>query len=343
MAHKTENRILETSATTGLGAFALTGAVPSYVSFASKMAEGDTCHYMINSVDTAGRPTGIFELGRGTFTSGALARTLVIASSAGGAKVDFPAGAKQVGLTMLAPTVEQLRKDWREALGIYNVGQCAHFAQSTPPPGWLKRNGAVVSRTTYADLFAEIGTTYNTGGEAATDFRLPDGRGVVDRGLDEGRGLDPNRVLGTFQDSDNKSHTHPLSEPPHAHGVYDPPHAHGHNDPVHAHSASTDAQGYHDHASGWNANNGGTYGLQFGSAAYSGSIAIWGADGGRRTDAAGNHGHNITVNGSGLGLAIYGAATGIGIYGNVTGITMSASGGTEARMRNTALLACIKY
>ena len=341
MAHKTENRILETSASTGLGSFALTGAVPSYLTFASKLAEGDTCHYMINAVDTAGRPNGMFELGRGTFTSGALARTLVIASSSGGSKIDFPAGAKQVGLTMLAPTSDQLRKDWREALGIYNVGQCAHFAQATPPPGWLKRNGAAVSRVTYADLFAEIGVIYGAG-DGSTTFNLPDARGLVDRGLDEGRGLDAGRGLGTFQDQDNKSHSHLTNDAGHAHNVYDPSHSHGHNDPAHSHWAGTDLQGNHDHASGWNANNGGAYGLQFGSAAYSGSIAIWGGDGARRTDANGNHGHNVTVNASGLGLAIYGSGTGIGIYGSGTGISIQASG-SETRMRNIALLACIKY
>lgn len=40
--------------------------------------------------------------------------------------------------------------------------------------GYLRCNGQTVSRTKYADLFAVLGTSYNIGGEAGTDFRLPD-------------------------------------------------------------------------------------------------------------------------------------------------------------------------
>ena len=40
------------------------------------------------------------------------------------------------------------------------------------PPGWLLANGATVSRATYADLFAVIGTTHGAG-DGSTTFRLP--------------------------------------------------------------------------------------------------------------------------------------------------------------------------
>lgn len=40
------------------------------------------------------------------------------------------------------------------------------------PTGWLQEN-TVVDRTTYAALFALIGTTFNTGGESGTQFRTP--------------------------------------------------------------------------------------------------------------------------------------------------------------------------
>jgi len=46
-------------------------------------------------------------------------------------------------------------------------------ANSTPPPGWLYCNGLPVSYTTYPALFVAIGTTYNTSGEGAGNFRLP--------------------------------------------------------------------------------------------------------------------------------------------------------------------------
>lgn len=52
------------------------------------------------------------------------------------------------------------------------VGVVQAFAGSTTPDGWLLCDGSAVSRTTYADLFAVIGTTYGTG-DGSTTFNLP--------------------------------------------------------------------------------------------------------------------------------------------------------------------------
>lgn len=68
------------------------------------------------------------------------------------------------------------------------------FAGATLPTGWLWCYGQAVSRTTYASLFAVLGTTYNTGGEAGTDFRVPDLRGRVPVGKDNMGGTPANRV-----------------------------------------------------------------------------------------------------------------------------------------------------
>ncbi|MGY0790977.1 phage tail protein [Azospirillum argentinense] len=78
-------------------------------------------------------------------------------------------------------------------------GQVSYFAMNTPPAGWLKANGAVVSQTTYADLYAAIGTTFNTGGEGVGNFRLPELRGEFVRSWDDGRGIDSGRALGSWQ------------------------------------------------------------------------------------------------------------------------------------------------
>ena len=78
------------------------------------------------------------------------------------------------------------------------VGEVAYFARTTPPSGWLKANGAAVSRTTYAALFAAIGTTFGAG-DGRTTFNLPDLRGEFIRGLDDGRNIDRGRRLGTAQ------------------------------------------------------------------------------------------------------------------------------------------------
>ena len=81
---------------------------------------------------------------------------------------------------------------------ILQAGDIAYFAMNTPPTGWLKSNGAEVSRTLYAELFAAIGTTYGEG-DGSTTFNLPDLRGEFPRGWDDGRGVDSGRGFGTAQ------------------------------------------------------------------------------------------------------------------------------------------------
>jgi len=38
------------------------------------------------------------------------------------------------------------------------IGEIAFFGMETPPDGWMVCDGSLISRTTYADLFAAIGT-----------------------------------------------------------------------------------------------------------------------------------------------------------------------------------------
>lgn len=87
------------------------------------------------------------------------------------------------------------------------TAEIVYFASSTAPAGFLKANGAAVSRTAYAALFAIVGTSYGPG-DGSTTFNLPDGRGEFIRGWDDGRGVDGGRVLGSNQASQNLSHTH---------------------------------------------------------------------------------------------------------------------------------------
>lgn len=56
------------------------------------------------------------------------------------------------------------------------VGTSIDGYWATPPQGFLLEDGSAVSRTTYSDLFAVIGTTYGSG-DGATTFNLPDSRG----------------------------------------------------------------------------------------------------------------------------------------------------------------------
>ena len=77
-------------------------------------------------------------------------------------------------------------------------GTIINSLAASPPDGYLPCNGAEVSRTTYAALFAVIGTMAGTG-DGETTFTLPDARGLVLRGLGADSGLDPGRVLGSLQ------------------------------------------------------------------------------------------------------------------------------------------------
>jgi hypothetical protein len=92
------------------------------------------------------------------------------------------------------------------------AGAVMGFARSTAPSGWLKANGAQISRTTYASLFSAIGTTFG-GGDGSTTFNLPDLRGEFLRGWDDSRGVDSGRIFGSWQDEAFKSHTHSVPLP----------------------------------------------------------------------------------------------------------------------------------
>jgi len=80
------------------------------------------------------------------------------------------------------------------------------------PNGYLECNGAELSRTTYSDLFGEIGTVFGSG-DGSTTFNLPDLRGEFVRGFDNGRGVDSGRDFGSWQDFGLKL-PFPIRQPP---------------------------------------------------------------------------------------------------------------------------------
>jgi len=63
------------------------------------------------------------------------------------------------------------------------TGEGKLWFTGTAPTGWLLCDGTAVSRTTYASLFAVIGTTFGTGDDSTT-FNVPDFRGRVPAGPD---------------------------------------------------------------------------------------------------------------------------------------------------------------
>lgn len=105
--------------------------------------------------------------------------------------------------------------------GVSPVASMSAYVGTSAPDGWLLCHGAAVSRTTYAGLFAVIGTAWGQG-DGSTTFNLPDMRGLFLRGRDKGAGNDPNAGtrtaiatggatgdnVGSYQDDEVKQHTH---------------------------------------------------------------------------------------------------------------------------------------
>jgi len=74
-----------------------------------------------------------------------------------------------------------------KAVPVMPVGCVIPFAGAAAPTGWLLCQGQAISRTTYAQLFSVIGTTYGSG-DGKTTFNLPDMRGRVAVGSDANLG-----------------------------------------------------------------------------------------------------------------------------------------------------------
>ena len=63
------------------------------------------------------------------------------------------------------------------------VGAIKPWGKATAPAGYVLCNGAAISRTTYADLFAVIASTYGAG-NGSTTFNVPDLQGKMPQGYD---------------------------------------------------------------------------------------------------------------------------------------------------------------
>lgn len=186
------------------------------------------------------------------------------------------------------------------------VGEVKMYAGSSAPSGWLFCYGQAISRTTYADLYAVIGTTYGAGNGSST-FNLPDCRGRVVAGKDNMGGTSADRltniggfggVNGDILGATGGAESHALSVaqiPSHNHGG-----ATG-SDGVHNHTVTINSGGSHDHG-----------GATSSSGAHSHDITI-GSDGGpasrvgrattpnldtAATSTDGAHTHTISSDGS---------------------------------------------
>jgi len=211
----------------------------------------------------------------------------------------------------------------------------AYATDSSAPTGWLICNGASLSTTTYANLFAAIGYAY---GGSGANFNIPDFRGCFLRGFDDGRGLDfqGSRLPGTFQASYIVNHFHAVVDPSHAHGVNDPshahvvsqsPHAHLISDPGHAHTVPNSTIGV-----GTNIQPGSGFNINASTTTSTNATGITG------TSAINA---NVAVNGAFTGIGINAAVTGLAV-GNVSTGTVNFAG-NETTVQNYPVLWCIKF
>lgn len=213
------------------------------------------------------------------------------------------------GATTWYPWVEEWNSANLTPTELAPPGMVAAFARNSAPAGWLKANGAAISRTTYAALFSAIGTTFGVG-DGTTTFNLPDGRGEFIRGWDDARGVDSGRAFGSWQADDNKSHTHSAST--------------GSDGHTHTWSGTTSSDGAHTHSETMY-----NTGSLTGASSTPASGIVSGTAYTMTTTSEGAHTHTVSGTTSS--------------DSHTHTVSVVAAGGSEARPRNLALLTCIKY
>jgi microcystin-dependent protein len=118
------------------------------------------------------------------------------------------------GTTLVADSAEATGLKWAAPAGGNPAGTVIFYAANAAPTGFLKSNGAAVSRSTYADLFTAIGTTFGVG-DGSTTFNVPDLRGYFPRGWADDGSIDSGRTFGTTQSATTLAATTGTNRPTH--------------------------------------------------------------------------------------------------------------------------------
>ena len=156
MALVINDRVKETTTTTGTGAVSLGGAVTGFETFAAGIGNSNTVYYCIAHQDQAE-----FEVGLGTLDgdSSDLTRTTVISSSNSDSAVDFSAGTKDVFCTI--PASKMLFKDASGTIGNFNAATITANTAFVPDAS----DGAALGTSSleFSDLFLADGAVINFG------------------------------------------------------------------------------------------------------------------------------------------------------------------------------------
>ena len=113
----------------------------------------------------------------------------------------------------LANDVIELRVTAGEMSGMVPTGALMMWPTATAPANWVLCNGASVSTTTYASLFAVIGYTF---GGSGSSFNLPDYRDRMPIGSNSIASL---AGTGGSKDAIVVNHTHSITDPGHNHTI----------------------------------------------------------------------------------------------------------------------------
>jgi microcystin-dependent protein len=100
----------------------------------------------------------------------------------------------------------------------FPAGVIMPYSGPTTPNGWLFCDGQAYSRTTYAALFAAIGTTFGAG-DGSTTFNVPNplGRAVAVTGGGHAHGSTTGTETETISVSTMPQHNHSITDPGHTH------------------------------------------------------------------------------------------------------------------------------